>query len=1167
MLELKIERRLLALSIPAIIVLMPLAVVLAQNTDNTQGTSMALIISGQADLMLNLEKLRDKRASVENITDLEASVKKNILTHLDQAIRFQELADKFDREAEELSKIIVEAPNRLKQIESELEMPLPSVESIERMILGMQTLELEQRLREEEAELANAKSALANWNDQVGRQETLLQQLPEQIAQAKRRLQDIQKQLDTPPPPDENPLLTEARTAALKGEQAKTQVEIRLHNQQLAGHDILASLLTAERDLAARQVAQVDARLRVCQIQLQERRQQEATRKRTVAEKAKKEAPELIPVVQEQYDINIKLGKQLEKLTREEARLVQTLGNLQAQWKELEEEVVIARDRVGNVALTEAIGLALREQRRLLPSVDAYRTDSKERQLRMSEINEAQIELDRKRRELTNIEPLISEVVGSASFLSRDETEKLASEMRNLLIDQRELVEKLQNGYTRAFKVLRNMEFTEQQLVNKANEYAEFLDRHLLWIRSSKPINMNDLANTGVALGWFSNTNSWRQFLQDVKTSFRRNLSIWSLGLLLAGVLLSGRRWARRELSRIAATVGHQQEDSFSLTLGALALTVYMAVGWPFLMSFIAVQLQRLPLPYLFTRGIASGLLTAAAMLVVLTFFQHLFRPDGLAQIHFGWSEAARRTLRRNLSWFIPVSVISNSLFSIMETTKQLEFSESLSKLAFMILGICLLIFLARILRFSGGIVSALIAHHPKWWLTRLRYVWYPLAVGLPVFFVILVISGFYYSAMEVRNLIRLTILLALILIVFRGLALRWLTLARQSIAIKEAKQRRGMEEGATISPETGGLDSRADGSQLTVQKPEINLFQINEQTRTLLRTMLLILALVGLWAIWNPVLPALGVLQEIQLWSYSSEVEGVIKAIPITLGDLVIAIIVAITTVVAARNLPGLLEIVLLNQLPMAVGARYAVTTICRYAIIALGVILAFSTIGIKWSSIQWLIAALGVGLGFGLQEIVANFICGLIILFERPFRLGDTLTIGDITGSVSRIRIRATTIVDWDRKELIVPNKEFITGRLINWSLSDRVIRIKIPVGIAYGSDTELTETLMLKAARGNPLVLNNPEPSAVFLGFGDNSLNFELRVFINGIDDYIPMLHTLNQAIDSEFRKAGITISFPQRDIHLDATGPLEVKVVSGYADSKSSVPKRGSKKNRT
>jgi len=320
-----------------------------------------------------------------------------------------------------------------------------------------------------------------------------------------------------------------------------------------------------------------------------------------------------------------------------------------------------------------------------------------------------------------------------------------------------------------------------------------------------------------------------------------------------------------------------------------------------------------------------------------------------------------------------------------------------------------------------------------------------------------------------------------------------------------------------------------------------------------LLRTLMFFSALIGLWLIWANVLPALNFLENIQLWSYSSEVDGVRTMVPITLADLMVAVVVTIVTLVAAKNLPSLLEIILLNWFPVDAGLRYAVSTIFNYAIIAIGIVVAFTAIGINWSSIQWLIAALGVGVGFGLQEVVANFICGLIVLFERPFRIGDTVTIGDVSGTVTRIRIRATTVIDWDRKELIVPNKEFITGRLINWSLSDNIIRIRIPVGIAYGSDTDLAEKLLLKAAEASSLVLANPEPQAVFLGFGDNSLNFELRVFISGINDWIPMLHKLNQTIDKEFRRAKVTISFPQRDVHLDQIGPLEVRVVSDAGNS--------------
>jgi potassium efflux system protein len=160
--------------------------------------------------------------------------------------------------------------------------------------------------------------------------------------------------------------------------------------------------------------------------------------------------------------------------------------------------------------------------------------------------------------------------------------------------------------------------------------------------------------------------------------------------------------------------------------------------------------------------------------------------------------------------------------------------------------------------------------------------------------------------------------------------------------------------------------------------------------------------------------------------------------------------------------------------------------------------------------------------------------------------------VTVGDVSGTVSRIRIRATSILDWDRKELIVPNKEFITGKLVNWSLSDPISRFIIKVGIAYGSDVELAEKILLEVINEHPMVLKEPKPSVYFLGFGDNSLNFELRIYISSIDHWLPTRHELHKAIERKFREAGIVIAFPQRDVHFDTDQPLKIQMVPDKAE---------------
>jgi potassium efflux system protein len=207
-----------------------------------------------------------------------------------------------------------------------------------------------------------------------------------------------------------------------------------------------------------------------------------------------------------------------------------------------------------------------------------------------------------------------------------------------------------------------------------------------------------------------------------------------------------------------------------------------------------------------------------------------------------------------------------------------------------------------------------------------------------------------------------------------------------------------------------------------------------------------------------------------------------------------------------------------------------------------------------VEWSKLQWLVAALGVGIGFGLQEIVANFISGLIILFERPIRVGDIVTVGDTDGVVTKIRIRATTIRNWDRKELLVPNKEFITGRLLNWSLSDQVMRIVVVVGVAYEADVDKAHELMIEAAKENEYVIQDPGPVVSFEGFGDNALTLLLRAYIDNLDHRLATVTMLHKAINTKFRQAGISIAFPQRDLHLNTLSPLQVEVVgAGQAPS--------------
>ena len=382
-----------------------------------------------------------------------------------------------------------------------------------------------------------------------------------------------------------------------------------------------------------------------------------------------------------------------------------------------------------------------------------------------------------------------------------------------------------------------------------------------------------------------------------------------------------------------------------------------------------------------------------------------------------------------------------------------------------------------------------------------------------------------------IRDSVRLLIGLLLL----RALILRWFLVGKRKLDLAGALERRQAARHAGHQEEVTPQGTELMSPEALEESP-IDLSKLSEQTRSLIDTLMGWSLALGVWFIWADVLPALRVLDNVELWHYVVTVDGQPTTQAATFQDLALIVVASILLFAAARNLPAMIEVILLQRLPITTGSRYAIKTLVQYLIVGVGLFYVLQILGVRWSQIQWLVAALGVGLGFGLQEIFANFISGIIILFERPIRVGDTITVGDVTGNVTRVRIRATTIRDWDRKELIVPNKAFITERVINWTLSDPMTRLVIRIGVAYGSDTDKARDLVMEAVRQNALVLEDPKPTMYFEQFGDSSLNLVLRVYVQELDHRLPVTHELHTAINEAFQAQGITIPFPQRDIHL-------------------------------
>jgi small-conductance mechanosensitive channel len=256
-----------------------------------------------------------------------------------------------------------------------------------------------------------------------------------------------------------------------------------------------------------------------------------------------------------------------------------------------------------------------------------------------------------------------------------------------------------------------------------------------------------------------------------------------------------------------------------------------------------------------------------------------------------------------------------------------------------------------------------------------------------------------------------------------------------------------------------------------------------------------------------------------------------------LSVGSLLAAIVILLLTFPVARLVRFVLQEEVLPRFRLPAGADHSVVTVVNYAVLALGALLAAAAAGLSGTQLTVVFGALGVGIGFGLQNIVNNFVSGLVLIFERPIKVGDLVHMGDNFGIVNRIGIRASTIRKFDGAEVLVPNGDLISKEVTNWTLSDRLRRVEVTVGVAHGTDPSRVLEILKQLAVDHPLVLESPEPIAIMIGFGENSFNFRLMAWTR-IENFLTVLSEIHVAITKKLGEAGIEIPRPQRDLRMRA-----------------------------
>ena len=770
------------------------------------------------------------------------------------------------------------------------------------------------------------------------------------------------------------------------------------------------------------------------------------------------------------------------------------------------------------------------ERLRELPRAEQFAAARAARARLLEATSDAALRIDRVRDGLADLDTaLAARLAAAVPPVPQAERPQVEAALRAALAVRRDDIARLAELQEKLLQALREVEVAERELERAGDTMRAKLTQLLFWIPA--PPATQTLNRFAPAVAWTVSPANWRA----AGAAFAAEVSfapVWPTIALLAAIVLYGARGRlQRALVSLAPATVTYERYRVRHALAAFAITLALAAPVPIVLWTVGGLLAAAPGAPPFVHALGDALVAIGRVVLGLMAFVWLLDRRGMAVCHFGWDEAAAgfaaHAVRRFALAFVPllaIAALNGGPYAPYATR------ESLGRLAFNVAMVASAVFLLVLLRRASPLMQLAYARAPRAWVVRLHGLWLMALVAVPLGIAALAAAGYFVAAAFFYTLTVQSLFVAFGAAMLYGLIALWVQVQRAHLAWRRM---------AEHAPAPTG----AEGEGVAVAPLQrLDIAALGEQTRSLLELVVTLLLLGGLWWVWHGALPVLSVISDYVLWTYTDTVGDRTVIHPLTVGGLFLALVVVAVTVVAVRNVGALLDIVLLQRLEVQSDATYAIKVTARYALTAGGVVAAARILGIGWSDVQWLIAALGVGLGFGLQEIFANFISGLIVLAERPIRIGDVVTVGDVSGTVARIHARATAVVDFDNKEVIIPNKSFITERVVNWTLSNQTTRLLLKVGVAYGSDVALVQRVLLDAVRANPDVLASPPPSVFFADFGASSLDFEIRAFVGAFDRRLRVRHELLLAVERGLAEHDIEIPFPQRDLHIRSADGL-------------------------
>ena len=1084
---------------------------------------------------LTIEQI-DKRANnAKSVSDLDDANKSEIQQLYETARQQIQAWQKATQELLRFQKIL-RKPNQRSEVEDEL--AVAEAFQVGKIAENTPEKELKDELRNINSDLSEAREVAVTSSTEADRRQKVLTEIPQRIAGAELKLADVIEQLDSAAPTGESPVFTQARVTKFLSEKQNLEAQLLLYPAQKSSYEITSDLLPIRAKRDEQRVKNLVAKAAAYQNRISEIRkdviQLFVDRARAVAVAAEKAAEaavndEALQGLKIIADDNLKLASDLQNTSSKIVEVKQVVQKIESSHATMFEQFETAKSRVEAISLNDTIGIMLRKNK--------SDVELKKRLYRVDSSLEEQVFEIRANEFLSQDQTKVLDDMDSAvaSFASEIPGKTDKNALRALLVDKKQILSKLAELQNAHFNSLLEKLDKQETFAKLCQQYTTFIDEHVLWIRSAKMIGKNDVSGAMAASNALIERNKWEAVWNSLYRSATNRLHMFLFVVCGLVLLFTFQPRLRRNINKASEKTFKRSCREFTPSATTLLETFLISWVWTgSLMTFgwlLRSDIHAIP----FASALGTGLIAVGLAAALLEFLRQVCRENGLAHAHFGWTDSARRTIRTNLHWLI---CIGGPLMLVAVTLRHIgneEWNNSLGRLATIGLLLLSLVFVYQVFRPGGPLFLNHENRDSNFY--RLRYLRFSVFTVGHAVLIIFAIAGYYYTTYQLGTNLIHSLSLVICAVTLYAISLRFLLVRRRRLRFDQLiEQRRKQQKlAAQSTADAPAVQTVAEAMEIEVQEQigtDIN--SVTRQAKELTGVIFFFVCGAILWHIWQDVLPATKFLEKVQLWSVA--IEGSIEVV--TLRDLLISLGLFLLTFFAVRNIPGMLELVLLKRLPLDAGSRYAITTIFRYVLTVVGVILALNFLKIPWAKYSWLVAAISVGLGFGLQEIVANFVSGLIILLERPVRVGDVVTIDGTTGVVSRIQMRATTVTNWDNQELVVPNKDLITGKLMNWTLSSVMNRVSLKVGVAYGSDIDQVHQLILNVAKENDHVLNEPVPLVTFEEFGDSSLNFTLRCCITAIEKRFVIVHQLNKGMNDALNEAAIEIPFPQRDVHMIA-----------------------------